>query len=243
VALPESLNDAVEAQLVEVMTLPLYETGRRGISVRAVDQILAAAERADAVALGPGMTRDLEPAELVRHLVRELEGPIVLDADGLNAFEGRLGELERARGTVIVTPHVGEMARLSGLDPRSVENGRLDLPTRIADEIGQVVLLKGSPSVVAAAGTPTVLCGDGNPGMATAGSGDVLTGIILAFLGQGLIARDAAALGMVVHALAGDAAAEDLGIHGMVAGDILEAVPSVIDELVQCGENLIFGLA
>ncbi len=101
---------------------------------------------------------------------------------------------------------------------------------------------KGSPSVVASPGSPTVLSGDGNPGMATAGAGDVLTGIILAFLGQGLIARDAAALGMVVHALAGDAAAEDLGIHGMVAGDILEAVPTVIDELVQCGEDLIFGL-
>jgi NAD(P)H-hydrate epimerase len=241
VAAPESLNDALEAQLTEVMTLPLAETGRRGISVRAVDQLLAAAERADAVALGPGMTRDLEPRELVRFLVREIDAPIVLDADGLNAFEGAQDELAAARGRLVLTPHVGEMARLTGTDVRAVESRRLQLPGEVAERTGHVVLLKGSPSVVAAPARPLAIASAGNPGMATAGAGDVLTGIILALIGQGLLPEDAAILGMFVHAEAGDRAARALGIHGMVAGDLLAAVPQAMLGLVRRGEELVFG--
>jgi NAD(P)H-hydrate epimerase len=232
VAAPASLQPVLAASLTEVMTLPLPETGRRTISVLAVDEILAAAEGADAVALGPGVSREPETAELVRHLVRQIRGPLVLDADGLNAFEGRLDELGQASARLILTPHVGEMARLTGLAPPSVEADRLRLPGRVAEEIGQVVLLKGSPSVVAATGEATVLCDRGNPGMATAGAGDVLTGIILGFLGQGLTPYEAAALGMVVHARAGDHAAGRLGQHGVLAGDILAAVPEVLQDLV-----------
>ncbi len=231
VALPRSLQDTLAAKLTEVMTLALPETGRRTISVRAVDEILAAAERADAVAIGPGISRELETAELVRYIVHELEKPIVLDADGLNAFEGRAPELARSRAELILTPHVVEMARISGLDPRAVETERLDLPGRFAGEIGHVVLLKGSPSVVGAPVAPTVLSSRGNPGMATAGSGDVLTGVILGLLGQGLVPREAAALGMFVHARAGDLAAGRLGEHGMIAGDILAEVPAVLRAL------------
>jgi NAD(P)H-hydrate epimerase len=232
VAAPASLEPVLAANLTEVMTLPLPETGRRTISVLAVDEILAAAEGADAVALGPGVSREPETVELVRHLVREIRGPLVLDADGLNAFEGRLDELGQASARLILTPHVGEMARLTGLAPPSVEADRLRLPGRVAEEIGQVVLLKGSPSVVAATGEATVLCDRGNPGMATAGAGDVLTGIILGFLGQGLTTYEAAALGMVVHARAGDHAAGRLGQHGVLAGDILAAAPEVLQDLV-----------
>jgi NAD(P)H-hydrate epimerase len=123
------------------------------------------------------------------------------------------------------------MARLNGIDPHSIEMDRLRLPGRIAEEIGQVILLKGSPSIVAAPGEATVICDRGNPGMATAGAGDVLTGIILGFLGQGLTPYDAARLGMVVHARAGDRALYRLGEHGMVAGDILAEVPAAIGEL------------
>lgn len=231
VAVPSSLQDALAAKLTEVMTLGLPETGRRSLSVRAVDEILAAAARADAVALGPGMSRELETAELVRYLVQEIEGPIVLDADGLNAFEERLGALAGTRARIVITPHVGEMARLTGLDPGRVEAARLRLPAQVAAETGQVVLLKGSPSVVAARDEPTVLCDRGNPGMATAGAGDVLTGVILGLLGQGLTPYQAASLGMAVHARAGDRAAERIGMHGMIAGDILAEVPAVLREL------------
>jgi len=231
VAVPSSLQDSLAAKLTEVMTLGLAETGRRSISVRAVDEILGAAKRADAVALGPGMSREPETAELVRHLVREFEGPVVLDADGLNAFEGRLGEMADTRARLILTPHVVEMARLTGSEARQVEGERLRLPARVAASTGHVVLLKGSPSVVAARGEPTVLGHLGNPGMATAGAGDVLTGIILGLLGQGVAPYDAAALGMLVHARAGDRAAERLGVRGMLAGDILSEEPETLREL------------
>lgn len=231
VAVPESLADVLAAKLTEVMTLALPETGRRTISVRAVDAVIAAAERADAVALGPGISREIETAELVRYLVREIRRPIVLDADGLNAFEGRLDDLAAAAAPLILTPHVVEMARITGIDPESVEAERLLLPGRVARASGQVVLLKGSPSVVGAPGGPAVLTDRGNPGMATAGAGDVLTGVILGFLGQGLAPEAAAALGMFVHARAGDRAARRLGEHGLLAGDILAQVPETIREL------------
>ena len=231
VAVPESLADVLAAKAPETMTLGLPETGRRTLSVRAVDEALAAAEGADAVALGPGLSREPETAELIRWLVRKIERPLVLDADGLNAFAGRLDELRSAGGPVILTPHVGEMARLVGLDPESVENRRLTLPTEVARETGQVVLLKGSPSVVAAPDQPAVLCERGNPGMATGGAGDVLTGIILGFLGQRLTPYDAAAMGMVVHAAAGDRVAARLGEAGVIAGDLVSEVPAVLRRL------------
>jgi hydroxyethylthiazole kinase-like uncharacterized protein yjeF len=231
VAVPASLEDALAARMPETMTLGLPETGRRTLSVRAVDEALAAAARADAVALGPGLSREPETAELVRWLVGKIDRPLVLDADGLNAFAGRLDELESAGGQLILTPHVAEMARLTGLDPVAVENARLTLPGEAARRTGQVVLLKGSPSVVAAPDQPAVLCERGNPGMATAGAGDVLTGIILGLLGQRLTPYDAAAMGMVVHAAAGDRAAQRLGEAGVVAGDILGEVPAVLRRL------------
>ena len=231
VAVPASLQDVLAAKLTEVMTLALPETGRRTISVRAVDAILAAAERADALAIGPGISRELETAELVRYLVREIRRPIVLDADGLNAFEGRLDDLAAAAASLVLTPHVVEMARITGIDPHSIEAERLAIPGRVARESGHVVLLKGSPSAVGAPGEPTVLCDRGNPGMATAGSGDVLTGVILGLLGPGLPPAAAAALGMFVHARAGDRAAAERGEHGLVAGDILDHVPAALCEL------------
>ena len=170
-------------------------------------------------------------AAWIRELVRSSEVPVVLDADGLNAFEGRLGEMADTRARLILTPHVVEMARLTGSEARQVEGERLRLPARVAASTGHVVLLKGSPSVVAARGEPTVLGHLGNPGMATAGAGDVLTGIILGLLGQGVAPYDAAALGMLVHARAGDRAAERLGVRGMLAGDILSEEPETLREL------------
>jgi NAD(P)H-hydrate epimerase len=179
------------------------------------------------------LSRDLETAELVRHLVHAVEKPVVLDADGLNAFAGRIDELAGIRARLILTPHAGEMARLVGLDRGAVDADRLRLPESVAARIGHVVLLKGSPSVVAAADRPVVLSEHGNPGMATAGAGDVLTGVILGLLGQGLSPYDAAALGMVLHAVAGDRAAHRIGEAGLVAGDIMAEVPQVIELLVR----------
>ena len=233
IAVPAPIQDRIATREPEVMTLGLAPSGRGSISVRAVDQALSAARAADAIAIGPGLSRDPETAELVRHLVQAVEKPIVLDADGLNAFAGRFAELARTRARLILTPHAGEMARLVGLDPVTVDGERLRLPQSVAAETGQVVLLKGSPSVVAAEGQPAVLSEHGNPGMATAGAGDVLTGVILGLLGQGLSPYDAAALGMVLHAVAGDRAAHRIGEAGLVAGDIVAEIPRVLELLVR----------
>jgi len=232
IAVPESLEGALASRSAETMTLGWPETGRGTLSLRAVDQALAAMAAADAVALGPGLSREPETAELIRHLVGRMTCPLVLDADGLNAFAGRLDELRTKSGRIILTPHVGEMARLTGRDRVAVETGRLELPGEVAAATGQVVLLKGSPSVVAAPGRAAVLCERGNPGMATAGSGDVLSGVILGLLGQGLAPYDAAAMGMVVHAAAGDRAALRLGEVGLVAGDIASEIPVVLRRLL-----------
>jgi ADP-dependent NAD(P)H-hydrate dehydratase / NAD(P)H-hydrate epimerase len=233
IAVPATIQDRIATREAEVMTLGLTPTGRGGVSVRAVDEALAAARAADAIAIGPGLSREPETAELVRHLVRAIEKPIVLDADGLNAFAGRLDELAGTRAPLILTPHAGEMARLVGLDPVAVESDRIRLPQSVAAQIGHVVLLKGSPSVVAAPGRPLMLSEHGNPGMATAGAGDVLSGVILGLLGQGLSPYDAAALGMVLHAVAGDHAAHRIGEAGLIAGDIVAEIPRVLELLVR----------
>ncbi len=240
-AVPAPFAAAVDAALPEVMVLAVAETGRGGVSVRATDDLLAAAATVDAVALGPGMTRDLEPAELIRHLVSTIDAPLVLDADGLNAFEGALAELAEAPGALVLTPHVGEFSRLTGIDALAVEADRPRTARFAADTAQQVVLLKGSPTVIASTERPLAVAPAGNPGMATAGAGDVLTGVLAAWLSQGLVPFDAAVLGAFVHGAAGDLAAAERGVHGMMAGDIVDRLPQAIASLVAHGDEMLFG--
>ncbi len=225
-AVPASCVDVLESRVSEVVKRGCAETAGRVLSGAALDAILTEAMRADVVAIGPGLSRDPEAEELARTLVERVDAPIVLDADGLNAFEGR--PLERKHGPMIVTPHYAEAARLAGKSVAEVARDPVGWARDFAEARGAIVCLKSTPMVTAAKGEPAILNTTGNPGMATAGAGDVLTGTIAGLLAQGMDPVEAAAVGCFVHGLAGDIAARRMGRRGMVARDIRDSLPAAL---------------
>ena len=225
-AVPASCVDVLESRVVEVVKRGMPETAARTLGMAALEPILEEAMRADVVAIGPGASRHPETEELLRALVARIEGPMILDADALNAFEGR--GLKRSHGPLIVSPHFGEAARLTGGTTADVARDPAAWARGFAAQSGAIVCLKSTPMIVAAPSEPLLLNASGNPGMATAGAGDVLTGTIAGLLAQGLDAPEAAALGCAVHGLAGDVAARRQGMRGMTAPDILAALPAAL---------------
>jgi NAD(P)H-hydrate epimerase len=227
-AVPRSLNDVLEVKLTEEMTLPMPETPERTLALAALEPLLAAAGEADVMTLGSGFSRHREAAELARRVVAESERPLVIDADGLTAFEGLTDAFVRASAPRVLTPHLGEMRRLTGIDARLLDSDRIDAAREWARRWHSVVVLKGAPTVIAGPDGSTTVNPTGNPGMATAGMGDVLAGVIAALIAQGLAPYDAARLGAYVHGSAGDRVAAERGQHGLVAGDLAEALPQTL---------------
>jgi ADP-dependent NAD(P)H-hydrate dehydratase / NAD(P)H-hydrate epimerase len=220
---PASLNLVFEQRLVEVMTRPCPDED--GVmTVDAADAILEAAERATAVALGPGLGRTDAVRALVGYLLDRLEKPIALDADGLWALTGHLDWVFTRDSPTVLTPHEGELARLLGRKPDWVRSRRLHAAQAGADDVGAVVLLKGLDTLVAAPGRGALVSDLGNPGLATAGAGDVLTGVVAAFLAKGLEPRLAAAAAAAAQGVAAGLAAQSHGSAGLLARDVVEAL-------------------
>jgi NAD(P)H-hydrate epimerase len=226
---PRSCVDVLESRLPPVVKRGLSETAGRAIARDALEPILNEALHADVMLIGPGASRDPETEELIRALVERVECPILLDADGLNAFEGR--PLRRTHAPLIVTPHYGEAARLTGRLIAEVARDPAGWARRFASQSGAVVCLKSTPMLTAVPGEPVILNASGNPGMATAGAGDVLAGVISGLLAQGMEPGEAAAVGCFVHGLAGDVAARRKGMRGMIATDIVDAIPAALTAL------------
>jgi hydroxyethylthiazole kinase-like uncharacterized protein yjeF len=238
VAIPEGLNTALEAKLLEAMTFPVAETPSHGLAKDAKESLLGFAAGKTAVAIGPGIGRESETVGLVLELLTEIKHPLVLDADGINALAGHAHNLRRAQAPVILTPHPGEMARLLGTSVADVQNDRLGVAGRFAREFNAHVVLKGAGTVLAGPDGSLAVNPTGNPGMATGGTGDVLTGMIVGLLAQGLSPWAAACAGTYLHGLAGDLAAARRGETGMLARDLLETIPEAIRSL-QSEENLV----
>jgi ADP-dependent NAD(P)H-hydrate dehydratase / NAD(P)H-hydrate epimerase len=231
VAVPEGILPVVQTRLRETTFLPLPETaeGTIAASTTPLDQGLGAA---DAVAVGPGMTTHEETAAFVRMLVRSCPVPLVLDADGLNAFVGHVPELGDRRSPAVLTPHAGEFARLSGLDAHEVTLDRIGNARKLAAETNAVVLLKGSRTVVASPDGRVLVNATGGPFLATGGTGDVLTGTIAALIARGADPWLAAGAAAHVHGTAGRMAAAELG-EGTIAGDVLERIPAAFLEVLE----------
>lgn len=226
VATPASANNVLEAKLLEAMTAPMPETEVGTLAMAGLDRLLAFAHERSAVAIGPGLTTYPETADLIRTLTVRLEKPSVLDADALNALSRHTDLLSTCKVSPILTPHPGEMARLEEqATPQSVNADRIGTATRFAQAYGVVLVLKGARTVVARPDGQVAICPTGNPGMATAGTGDVLTGIIVGLLAQRLSVWDAACVGTYIHGLAGDLAAAEFGPTGMIAGDLIDRIP------------------
>jgi len=216
VAAPESTLPVLETRLLEAVKRPLPEDSSGRLLPRSSDAILEAAEKADAVAIGPGLGRSDGTVELVRILLEQLELPVVLDADALWQLE----PFTRAAPTVL-TPHSGELARLLDVESREVDEHRLDAARRTASRFGAVVLLKGADTIVASPREGVLVAAYGTPALATAGTGDVLTGIVAAFLAKGMDARLAAATAAVAHGVAAELVEPQ---PGTIASDLLPAL-------------------
>jgi hydroxyethylthiazole kinase-like uncharacterized protein yjeF len=226
VATPKSVLGTVAGFHPELMTEPLSETDAGTISSSALDRIVELAKSKSVLAIGPGISRDPQTAELVRALVAQLELPMVVDADGLNAFEGRTDELKGKGRTLMITPHPGEMARLMGCTIADVQKDRLGMARQFAREHELIVVLKGHRTLVVQPDGEAWVNTTGNPGMSTGGTGDILTGMVAGMIAQ----HPKDALGAVLaavhlHGLSGDVMREAVGEHSMVATDLLIGLP------------------
>ena len=234
VAIPSSMNDVLEAKLLEAMTVPMPETKARTFARSAFDRLATFIAARTAIAIGPGLSTHPETVELVQALVKQLDRPAVLDADALNALAGRASLLTECKTPPILTPHPGEMARLEiDATPQSVNADRIGTATRFARERGVFVVLKGARTVIARPDGAVAICPTGNPGMATAGTGDVLTGMIVGLLAQGLASWEAACAATYLHGSAGDLAAASTGQAGMIAGDMIAHIPQALKKLYE----------
>jgi NAD(P)H-hydrate epimerase len=219
----------VQAMVREAVFAPLPETDA-GSASGGTERLAEIIGQADAVAIGPGMTTDERTSAWIRELVRSCEIPLVLDADGLNAFAGRAAELTDRRADLVLTPHAGEFARLSGAGATDVAADRVGHARKLAAEAQAVVLLKGTRTLVASPDGSVRVNPTGGPFLATGGTGDVLTGVIAGLLARGVGAADAASAAAYVHGVAGAAAAETSG-DGTTAGDVLDRLASAFVEV------------
>ncbi|HYI01375.1 NAD(P)H-hydrate dehydratase, partial [Hyalangium sp.] len=221
-------SDALEAVLShspEVMGIPLERTGPLGPAD--LNFLVAEAEGKDALVIGPGIPRGSETGRLIGDLLERVEVPVVLDADALNAVATDLSVLRRAKKPAVLTPHPGEMARLTGRSTKEVQAHRLGVARDFAMQHGVTLVLKGARTIIACADGEVFVNPTGNAGMATGGAGDVLSGICGAFLAQGIRVPDAAWAAVYAHGLAGDLAAARRGKLGLIAGDIVEGLGDV----------------
>jgi len=232
VAAPASVNDVLEAKLLEVMTVPCPETDARTLSRDSLGLLIPFMQSKTAVAVGPGISTHGETAGLIRTLVKQLDRPSVIDADALTALAGQTSLLVECSVTPILTPHPGEMARLEpGATAQSINADRIGTAGRFARRAGVILVLKGARSVIARPDGLVAICPTGNPGMATAGTGDVLTGMTVGLLAQGLPQWEAACAATYLHGVAGNLAARRLGEAGMLARDVIEQIPYALQAL------------
>ena len=231
IAAPASQQPIVAAQAPEYMTEALPETAAGSLSLKARERIQELAGRMDAVALGPGLSLDPESQELARTLIRELERPLVADADALTSLAGHLDLLRRAAGPRALTPHPGEMARMLGVATEAVQADRLEVTRGFCREHGVALALKGAGTVIGGPDGRIAVNSTGNPGLAKGGSGDVLTGVVGALLARGIEPVAALDAGCYLHGLAGDLARAERGEVAMTAGDVIEQLPAALRAL------------
>ncbi len=224
-AIPKALNLTLQKKISHVvMTLCLPQTKQMTFSVSAATILLRSIHKFSSVAIGPGLSLNPSTALFAQHLIKACPLPMVVDADALNALEGKTDILLNANGPRILTPHPGEMARLIALDRTSIEKDRSGIARDSSRKFNCILVLKGHRTVVASPDGKLYINKTGNPGMATAGSGDVLTGMIAGLLAQGVKPLEAARYGVKWHGEAGDRAAKRASQSSMIAEDIIHAI-------------------
>ncbi len=228
---PASLIPIYGAVLTEPILVPLEDGGRGELSEDCIGKLKSCLAGMDAAAIGPGLALGEDIGKILSAVINSVNFPVVLDADALNALSGNKEMFGMLKSNAVLTPHPGEMARLTGLSIEDIQRDRINVAREFAVKRQVVIVLKGFRTVVASPDGTVYINITGNPGMATAGSGDVLAGIILSFLGQGLTPIEAALAGVYIHGFAGDIAAGKKGEHGMCAGDIVSCLPDAVNSV------------
>lgn len=222
---PKSIESIMSIKLTESIIIPIEDMGKGHFVKSSLAQILEKIESMDALVIGPGMGVDQDRMYIVQEIIKAYKKPIVLDADAINCLSLDPSILLHRNSPIVITPHPGEMSRFLGLTTDEIQNNRIYYSKLVSHKYDIVVALKGSNTVVASSSGDLYINNTGNPGMATAGSGDVLTGIIVSFIGQGIKVMEATKLGVFIHGLAGDFARNRKGEYGLIASDILDNIP------------------
>ncbi len=229
-ASPKSVTPIIAAKGSEIVFVPQEETAAGSIAISNREALLKLSERMDMVVIGPGLSLDPETQKLVRELVTEIEKPLLLDGDGITAICGGADLIKNRKTETILTPHLGEMSRLTGMSVPEIKADRIRVLQKTCSDLNAIIALKGAHSLIGYPDGKVVVNMSGNPGMATAGSGDVLTGTIAAMFGLGLPMPAAVRIGVFMHGLAGDLAAARKGEDGITAQDILENLPEAVKQ-------------
>jgi NAD(P)H-hydrate epimerase len=239
VAVPASLNMILEMKTDEAMSLPIDDRGTGHFLPDSLIPLISAAEGKEVVAIGPGISQQEGVRQVVETLLSELTQPLVVDADGLNALSPSSLQGKRRCDTLVLTPHPGEMARMAGCTVAEIEADRLGQATGFARTYGVWLILKGARTIIAAPDGRYALNGSGNPGMASGGMGDVLTGVVAALLAQGYDPWEACRLGVFAHGHAADLVAADYGEMGLAARDVQEHLPVAFLDILSRKETFV----
>jgi NAD(P)H-hydrate epimerase len=224
-AAPHSVVPVIAKRGREIVYLPQEETAAGSIAFKNKRELLEAAAKVDMVVIGPGLSLQEETVRLVKELTAAVKVPLLIDGDGLTAIAGNPEILRSRKAPIILTPHLGEMARLTGKPAAEISGNKIEVLRETAESLKATIILKGPHSLIGTYSGKVYVNLTGNAGMATAGSGDVLTGCIAAMYGMGLKAEEAACKGVFLHGYAGDLAAAKKGADGITARDIMEFLP------------------
>ncbi len=241
-ATPQSISPFIASKGSEIVFIPQEETASGSIALENKDELLEFSQTVDMVILGPGLSLAKETQELVRRLARKINKPLLIDGDGITAVAEDLAKIRNRQAPTILTPHLGEMSRIAGVEISEINKNKVHVLQRTAQELNAIIVLKGAHSLIGYPDGTVFINVSGNSGMATAGSGDVLTGTIAAMYGLGLALEDAARTGVFIHGFSGDVAAVDKGEDGITAQDILDYLPETVklyrDNFAEISENL-----
>jgi len=237
-AAPSSISPFLASKASELVLAPQEETEAGSIALRSESKLLELSEKVDLVIMGPGLSLNEETQELARRLARKIKKPLIIDGDGISAISQDLEVIREREEKTILTPHLGEMSRITRTKIEEIRKNKIDILQKTGQDLGSIIVLKGAHSLIGYPDARVYVNMSGNPGMATAGSGDVLTGTIAAMFGLGLSIEDAVRIGVFMHGFSGDLAAKDKGEDGITAQDILDYLPLALRCYREDFENL-----
>jgi hydroxyethylthiazole kinase-like uncharacterized protein yjeF len=238
-ASPESITNFLANKGSEIVFAPQKETDKGSLSIKAKDQLLEFSDRVDMVVMGPGVSIHDETQELVRELAVVINKPLIIDGDGITAISKDINIIKKRKEPTILTPHFGEMSRITRIDIGEITKNKVPILCKTCKELNAILILKGAHTLIGYPDERIFINMSGNPGMATAGSGDVLVGTIAAMFGIGFSIQESTRMGVFIHGLAGDLAMRDIGEDGIIAGDIMNYLPEAVRYCQEHFEDII----